>query len=57
MVFDDKVEIKGKDILPFFTLGRHENTDVYYLIQRYLELLLPNTNDRKFTFLPKQTAK
>ena len=46
-----------KDINPFFTRGRHENIDVYYLSQRYFELPLIIRDNSNIIILFKQTAK
>ena len=46
-----------REIHPFFTRGRHENIDVYYLSQRYFELPLIIRDNSNIIILFKQTAK
>ena len=46
-----------KELCPFFTRGRHENIDVYYLSQRYFELPLIIRDNSNIIILFKQTAK
>ena len=51
------LEQSMKDVSPFFTRGRHENIDVYYLSQRYFELPLIIRDNSNIIILFKQTAK
>ena len=57
VIFDDMLEQGMKDVSPFFTRGRHENIDVYYLSQRYFELPLLIRDNSNIIILFKQTAK
>ena len=38
VVFDDMLDTSQKLIDPFFTRGRHNDLDVYYLLQSYFDL-------------------
>ena len=40
VVFDDMLENEQKDLLPFFTRGRLEEIEVFYLSQHLFELPL-----------------
>ena len=57
IVFDDMLDSNQKLIDPFFTRGRHENFDVYYLSQRYFELPIIIRDNSNIIILFKQTAK
>ena len=57
IVFDDMLDSNQKLIDPFFTRGRHENIDVYYLSQRYFELPIIIRDNSNIIILFKQTAK
>ena len=57
VIFDDMLDHNEKEIQPFFTRGRHENIDVYYLSQRYFELPLIIRDNSSIIILFKQTAK
>ena len=57
VVFDDMLDHNQKELCPFFTRGRHENIDVYYLSQRYFELPLIIRDNSNIIILFKQTAK
>ena len=57
VIFDDMLDHNQKEIHPFFTRGRHENIDVYYLSQRYFELPLIIRDNSNIIILFKQTAK
>ena len=57
VIFDDMLDYNQKEIHPFFTRGRHENIDVYYLSQRYFELPLIIRDNSNIIILFKQTAK
>ena len=51
------LDYNQKEVSPFFTRGRHENIDVYYLSQRYFELPLIIRDNSNIIILFKQTAK
>ena len=56
VVFDDMLDHNQKEIEPFFTRGRHENIDVYYLSQSYFALPLQTIrNNSNIIILFKQT--
>ena len=57
VIFDDMLDSNQKELSPFFTRGRHENIDVYYLSQRYFELPLIIRDNSNIIILFKQTAK
>ena len=57
VIFDDMLDHNQKEMCPFFTRGRHENIDVFYLSQRYFELPLIIRDNSNIIILFKQTAK
>ena len=57
VVFDDMLDHNQTEIHPFFTRGRHENINVYYLSQKYFELPLIIRDNSNIIILFKQTAK
>ena len=58
VVFDDMLDSNQRELcIHFFTRGRHEDIDVYYLSQRYFELPLIIRDNSNIIILFKQTAK
>ena len=58
VVFDDMLDTSQKLIDPFFTRGRHNDLDVYYLSQSYFDLPKRTIrNDSNFIILIQQTLK
>ena len=58
VVFDDMLDSNQKLIDPFFTRGRHNDLDVYYLSQSYFDLPLRTIrNNSNIIILFQQTLK
>ena len=58
VVFDDMLDSNQKLIDPFFTRGRHNDLDVYYLSQSYFDLpKRTNRNKSNIIILFRQTLK
>ena len=58
VVFDDMLDTSQKLIDPFFTRGRHNDLDVYYLSQSYFDLPKRTIrNNSNIIFLFQQTLK
>ena len=58
VVFDDMLDTSQKLIDPFFTRGRHNDLDVYYLSQSYFDLLKRTIrNNSHVIILFQQTLK
>ena len=58
VVFDDMLDTSQKLIDPFFTRGRHNDLDVYYLSQSYFDLPKRTIrNDSNIIILFQQTLK
>ena len=58
VVFDDMLDSNQKLIDPFFTRGRHNDLDVYYLSQSYFDLPKRTIrNNSNIIFLFQQTLK
>ena len=58
VVFDDRLDSNQKVIDPFFTRGRHNDLDVYYLSQSYFDLPKRTIrNNSNIIILFQQTLK
>ena len=58
VVFDDMLDRNQKLINPFFTRGRHNDSDVYYLSQSYFDLPKRTIrNNSNIIILFQQTLK
>ena len=58
VVFDEMLDTSQKLIVPFFTRGRHNDLDVYYLSQSYFDLPKRTIrNNRNVIILFQQTLK
>ena len=54
VVFDGVLDTSQKVIDPFFTRGRHNDLDVYYLSQSYYDLPEKTIRNNKFNFFNEQ---
>ena len=58
VVFDDMIDSNQKEVGPFFTRGRHNDLDVYYLSQSYFDLFKKTIkNNSNIIILFLQTLK